>query len=147
MLRTLVPVLNQGVSDEIGSPGWSVVVVIAIIVGLYALVAVLVRRRLGPVALWLLALLPTALFVSKTLSILRSYPTGYEHNLLIVVLVFCVLIFALAPTATIWMATRRPNPPSYWKQVGLAVAVAYATALALWLISFAVNTFGPGWGR
>ena len=150
MLTTLLQV-NQNHSNPFGSPGLvSEVVVFTVLGGLYASVAVLVRRRLGPVALWLLALLVTALFATKTLSILPNYPTGYEHNILIVVLLYCVVAFALAPTATIWMAARRPNPPSYWKQVGLAVAAVYATVLVLGLISFAVNTFGYrvlGWSR
>jgi hypothetical protein len=150
MLTTLLQV-NQNHSNPFGSPGLvSEVVVFTVLVGLYASVAVLVRRRLGPVALWLLALLVTALFATKTLSILPNYPTGYEHNILIWVLIGCVVTLAVAPTATIWMAARRPSPPSYWKQVGLGVASTIVALLAFWLISFSVNTFGYrvlGWGR
>jgi hypothetical protein len=150
MLTTLLQV-SQNLSNAFGTPGLvSVVVAFTVIVGLYASVAVLVRRRMGPVALWLLALVQTFLVAKTVWPKLPMYPTGYEHYLLIWVLIGVVVALAVAPTATIWMAARRPSPPSYWKQVGLGVASTIVALLAFWLISFLVNTFGfrvLGWSR
>jgi hypothetical protein len=150
VLTTLLQV-DQGFTNPFGTPVLvSVAVSFTVHAGLYASVAVLVRRRMGPAALWLLALLPTVLIARTVWPKLRMYPTGYGHYILIWVLIGTVVTLAVAPTATIWMAARRPSPPSYWKQVGLGVASTIVALLAFWLISFLVNTFGfrvLGWSR
>jgi uncharacterized membrane protein YeaQ/YmgE (transglycosylase-associated protein family) len=150
VLTTLLQV-NQSSTNPFATPGLvSVAVSFTVVVGLYASVAVLVRRRMGPVALWLLALVQAFLVARTVWPKLPMYPTGYEHYLLIWVLIGAVAAFAVAPTATIWMAARRPSPPSYWKQVGLGVASTIVAVLVFWLISFLVNTFGfrvLGWSR
>jgi len=100
--------------------------------------AVVIRRWLGPIALWVFALIPSAGFTTLFLPELQRPLRDGDRFALSFALLTLVLAFGIAPIATTWMAARRPTPPPPWKQVGLGIASTYAALVGIFSVALLV---------